>query len=127
MGPRPSHPPPASCRKTLREALPTLARMPSIESKLQPTSDAFAANRASMLAQIERVRSAERRAVDTSAASRARFEKRGQLLPRERLSVLLDPGTPFLELCTLAGLGMDVPDVDASVPGAVGSSPASAT
>jgi geranyl-CoA carboxylase beta subunit len=36
----------------------------------------------------------ERRTADKSAASRARFEQRGQLLPRERLALLLDPGTP---------------------------------
>ena len=39
------------------------------------------------------------------------------MLPRERLSLLLDPGTPFLELSTLAGLGLDNPDQEKSVPG----------
>ena len=36
-------------------------------------------------------------------AKREKFAKRGQLLPRERLQNLLDPGAPFLELSTLAG------------------------
>jgi geranyl-CoA carboxylase beta subunit len=63
------------------------------------------------------VRTYEQRSVDKSAASRERFEKRKQLLPRERVALLLDPGTPFLELSTLAGLGLDVPDLDKSVPG----------
>ena len=38
-------------------------------------------------------------------------------MPRERLSLLLDPGTPFLELSTLAGLGLDQKDLAKSVPG----------
>ena len=39
------------------------------------------------------------------------------MLPRERLALLLDPGTPFLEISSLAGLGLDNPDLDKSVPG----------
>ena len=92
--------------------------MALIESKLSPAGQSFAANSAGMLALIDRVRRCERRAADKSAASRERFEKRGQLLPRERVSLLLDPGAPFLELCSLAGLGLDNPDLDQSVPGA---------
>ena len=91
--------------------------MAHIESKLLAGSDSFKANRDGMLALIQRVRACEQRSVDKSAASRERFEKRSQLLPRERVSLLLDPGTPFLELCTLAGLGLDNPDLDKSVPG----------
>jgi len=91
--------------------------MAIIESTVSPGSDAFKANREGMLALIGRVRGCERRAIDASGKSRERFEKRGQLLPRERLSLLLDSGTPFLEISSLAGLGMDQPDLDKSVPG----------
>jgi len=91
--------------------------MSTIESTIAPGSEAFQANRAGMLELIQRVRLYEQRSVQKSAASRPRFEKRQQLLPRERLSLLLDPGTPFLELSTLAGLGLDNPDLDKSVPG----------
>jgi geranyl-CoA carboxylase beta subunit len=91
--------------------------MAFIESTIAPGSEAFAANRAGMLELIRRVREYEQRSVAKSAESRPRFEKRQQLLPRERLSLLLDPGTPFLELCTLAGLGLDSADLDKSVPG----------
>ena len=101
---------------TLRAFTHSVA-MAQIESNLSPSSEAFLANRDGMLALIERVRTYQRRTVEKSAASRARFEKRGQLLPRERLSLLLDPGTPFLELSPLAGLGLDNPDLDKSVPG----------
>lgn len=91
--------------------------MATIESTISPGSEAFQANRDGMLALIERVHGCERRSVATSAKSRERFEKRGQLLPRERLSLLLDPGTPFLEISSLAGLGLDNPDLEKSVPG----------
>ena len=91
--------------------------MSHIDSTLSVNSDTFQANRSGMLALLDRVRTYEQRSVDKSAASRERFEKRKQLLPRERVALLLDPGTPFLELSTLAGLGLDVPDLDKSVPG----------
>jgi geranyl-CoA carboxylase beta subunit len=91
--------------------------MPQIESTLSLSSPAFAVNRDHMLALLDKVRLYEQRARDKSAASRERFEKRQQLLPRERLALLLDPGAPFLELSTLAGFGLDTPDPDKSVPG----------
>jgi Acetyl-CoA carboxylase, carboxyltransferase component (subunits alpha and beta) len=91
--------------------------MSIIESNVSPGSEAFQANRAGMLALIDRVRGYEKRSIATSGKSRERFEKRGQLLPRERLSLLLDPGTPFLEISALAGLGLDNPDLEKSVPG----------
>ncbi|RZI72901.1 MAG: acyl-CoA carboxylase subunit beta [Variovorax sp.] len=91
--------------------------MAIIESTVSPGSEAFEANRTGMLALLERVRGYEKRSITTSGKSRERFEKRGQLLPRERLSLLLDPGTPFLEIGSLAGLGLDNPDLDKSVPG----------
>lgn len=91
--------------------------MAVIESTLSPGGEAFQSNRAGMLALIERIRGIEARTVQASAASRERFQKRGQLLPRERLALLLDPGTPFLELSTLAGYCLDNPDPEKSVPG----------
>jgi len=40
------------------------------------------------------------------AQARARHVARGKLLPRERIDLLLDPGTPFLEFSPLAAHGM---------------------
>ena len=91
--------------------------MAQIESTISVSSPAFAANREQMLALLTQVRAYEQRTQAKSAASRERFEKRQQLLPRERLSLLLDPGAPFLEFSTLAGLGLDTPDLARSVPG----------
>ena len=42
----------------------------------------------------------------TSEKSRDRFAKRKQLMPRERIALLLDRGAPFLELMPLAGYRM---------------------
>ncbi len=91
--------------------------MALIESTISPSAAAFQSNRSGMLALIDRLRSIEARTVKASEASRERFEKRGQLLPRERLALLLDPGAPFLELSTLAGVGYDSPDPEKSVAG----------
>ncbi|MCL4675773.1 MAG: acyl-CoA carboxylase subunit beta [Pararhodobacter sp.] len=62
-----------------------------------------AGNRAAMMSALATVE-AVRDAVEAAAeASRGRYEKRGMLLPRDRLALLLDPGAPFVELCPYAG------------------------
>ncbi|RON89183.1 geranyl-CoA carboxylase subunit beta [Pseudomonas fluorescens] len=77
--------------------------MPQIQSQLDPHSEAFARNCAAMLAAIEHVQQLEQNLLNKAAEAKAKFDKRGQLLPRERLNLLLDPGAPFLELASLAG------------------------
>ncbi|RON63808.1 geranyl-CoA carboxylase subunit beta [Pseudomonas fluorescens] len=77
--------------------------MAQIQSQLDPHSEAFARNRAAMLAAIEQVQQLEQNLLNKAAEAKAKFDKRGQLLPRERLNLLLDPGAPFLELASLAG------------------------
>jgi geranyl-CoA carboxylase beta subunit len=91
--------------------------MAILESTISPSSAAYKANRDGMLALITRMRALEDRTRAASAAARDRFHKRGQLLPRERVALVLDPGSPFLELSTLAGYMFDVPDADKSIPG----------
>lgn len=64
---------------------------------------AFAVNAAAMQAALDGVL-AVRAAVEAAAEGvRARYAKRGQLMPRDRLALLLDPGAPWLELCPYAG------------------------
>lgn len=92
--------------------------MTLLTSTLAVSSAQFAADARATLALLERVRSIEKRTHDRSAASRERFTQRGQLLPRERVGLLLDPGAAFLELCTLAGYCRDKPDPERSVAGA---------
>src|ERR1700751_580073 len=91
--------------------------MALIENTIATSGDAFKANRDGMLALIARMRALEERTRTASAAAKDRFHKRGQLLPRERVALVLDPGSPFIELSTLAGYMFDVPDPDKSVPG----------
>jgi len=91
--------------------------MAQLDTQLLPSNENFQANRQGMLDLLAQVRACEQRTVQKSAASAERFAKRQQLLPRERLALLLDPGTPFLELSTLAGLGLDQKDLGQSIPG----------
>ena len=79
-----------------------MTSMAILESTLTPSSEAYKANRAGMLALISRMRALEDRTRAASAGAKDRFHKRGQLLPRERVALVLDPGVPFIELSTLA-------------------------
>ena len=87
------------------------------ETSINSVDAAFAANRARMLAQLDEARALERRTAERSAAAKPLFDKRGQLLPRERIALLLDPGAPFIELSALAGYTFDTPDPEKSIPG----------
>src|ERR1700742_672486 len=91
--------------------------MTVLESTIAPSSEVYRANRVGLLALIERMRALEGRTRADSAVAKDRFHKREQLLPRERVALVLDPGSPFIELSTLAGYMFDVADADKSVPG----------
>ena len=91
--------------------------MPVIQSTLDTAGEAFQRNRAHMLGLVERLRTLEARARDASARAKPLFDKRGQLLPRERIARLLDAGAPWLDLSSLAGYLHDTPDPEASIPG----------
>jgi len=80
--------------------------MSTLGSLLNPKSTAFQANANRMAERLAEVRTLEAKVVAESASKRDKFERQGQLLPRERVSRLLDRGSGFLELSTLAGLGM---------------------
>src|ERR1700752_4581286 len=84
--------------------------MAIIENTIATGSAAYKANRDGMLALIARLRALEDRTRTASAAAKDRFHKRGQLLPRERVALVLDPGSPFPELSALAGYMFDVLD-----------------
>ena len=92
--------------------------MPVLSSRIDPDSAAFASNREHMLRLLAEVRALEQRTRERSAQSRPMFDKRGQLLPRDRIALLLDPGSSVLELSALAGFGLDHPDPAKCVPGA---------
>ncbi len=87
-------------------------------SKIDTTSETFAANRVEMLARVDELHKLKDRAKQLSARRRPRFEERGQLIPRERVARLLDPGMPYLELYGLANYLVDTDDREKSIPGA---------
>ncbi|KPU99566.1 acetyl-CoA carboxylase carboxyltransferase subunit [Variovorax paradoxus] len=91
--------------------------MSTIESAIDRQSEAFQAQRQQMLALIDNFRDLEGRVRDTSNAMESRFRERRQLLPRERVSLLLDRGSPWLELSTLAGLRLHDDDGEKNVLG----------
>jgi geranyl-CoA carboxylase beta subunit len=84
--------------------------LPPFFSRVVAGSESFEANRKAMLALVGEVRELEERVRRHSAKIKPRFDKRGQLLPRERIARVLDRGAPFLELSSLAGLGMHEDD-----------------
>ncbi|WP_119420180.1 acyl-CoA carboxylase subunit beta [Desertibaculum subflavum] len=92
--------------------------MPAFESRIDTNSDDFRKNREQMLALIAEFRGLEQKVRDRSNGQKDRFRKRGQLLPRERIALLLDKDSPWLELGTLAGLGMHDDDGKDDVLGA---------
>ena len=81
--------------------------MAQIVSKIDIRSKEFADNRAAMQPLVDDLRlTLQRNAAGGSAAARDKHSKAGKLLARERISVLLDPGSPFLELSGLAAQGV---------------------
>ena len=91
--------------------------MAKLLSSISSTSETFQANRSGMLTLLEEIAQIEGRTRAASERSRKRFEDRHQLLPRDRVALLLDPGRPFIELSKLAGFGLDHADPEKSVAG----------
>ena len=90
--------------------------MSAFVSRINTTSDQFAKNKEDLLKLVEKMRALEKRAEAKSELRRPIFNKRGQLSPRERLSALLDPGLPFLELYNMASYLVDDPDPETTIP-----------
>ncbi len=81
--------------------------MPIIETKLNARSADFQANAAAMRALVDDLKAqVDKVGLGGGEAARKKHMDRGKLLPRVRVQMLLDPGTPFLEVAPLAALGM---------------------
>jgi 3-methylcrotonyl-CoA carboxylase beta subunit len=81
--------------------------MPTLTSATSAADPRFEQNDADQRALVADLR--ERLAVAAAGGperSRQRHVSRGKLLPRERIDVLLDEGSPFLEIAPLAATGM---------------------
>ena len=91
--------------------------MAVFKSKININSESFKENRAEMLTLIDKLNELNSRAPKISASKKPKFDKRGQILPRERLARLLDPGMPYLEIGNIAGYMLDTQDEEKSIPG----------
>jgi len=88
--------------------------MSVLQTQLNARSADFQANAAALREQVQDLAvQLAKVAAGGGEASRAKHVARGKLPPRERVQMLLDPGTPFLELAPLAALAM-YPDRDGS-------------
>ena len=82
----------------------------ALPTTIDPRSATYEANRASMQALLDKVLDAQARVLEGGGdAAVARHRERGRLLARERVDLLLDRDSPFLELSALAGWGTDDP------------------
>ncbi|GJL95114.1 MAG: acetyl-CoA carboxylase carboxyltransferase subunit [Hyphococcus sp.] len=91
--------------------------MTVFKSRINKNSDTFQQNHADMTVLIEKLTELNARAPRISAKRKDRFEARGQLLPRERLARLLDPGSPYFEIGNIAGYLQDTQEEEKSIPG----------
>ncbi len=81
--------------------------MTILESKLNPRSEDFKSNAAMMQSLVGDLRAKVAKIAEGGGeAARAKHLARGKLLPRERVHMLLDAGTPFLEFSQLAAYNM---------------------
>jgi acetyl-CoA carboxylase carboxyltransferase component len=94
--------------------------MTVLKTAVDPSSPEYAANRAALLEQIATVEAEHAKAVAGGGQKYVdRHHKRGKLLVRERIELLIDPGSHFLELSPLAAWGSDY-TVGASVVTGIG-------
>jgi acetyl-CoA carboxylase carboxyltransferase component len=91
-----------------------------LRTNVDPSTPEYAANREALLHKIAELDAEHAKAVAGGGAKYvARHHARGKLLARERIELLLDPGSPFLELSPLAAWGSEY-TVGASVVTGVG-------
>ena len=83
-----------------------------LHSTIEPNSSDFARNSEAMRALVAELRQKlDAVAGGGGKVSRARHTSRGKMLARQRVDLLIDPGTAFLELSPLAAYGLYGGDV----------------
>jgi 3-methylcrotonyl-CoA carboxylase beta subunit len=81
--------------------------MAVLASRLNPRSEEFRAQAAAMRELVDDLHAKLAQvAQGGDVEARAKHAGRGKLLPRERVEMLLDPDTPFLEIAPMAAFGM---------------------
>lgn len=89
--------------------------MGTLRTTADPTAPGYAANTAAQRALVDELRDRLRTAaLGGPEAARERHVARGKLLARERIDVLLDEGSPFLEIAPLAAHGVYPDDAPAA-------------
>src|SRR5215813_2415075 len=84
--------------------------MPVLHSTVDPHGKVFADNRTAMLERIAELDAAQTQALAGGGERYTqRHHARGKLLARERIELLVDRDTPFLELMSVAAYGSDYP------------------
>jgi len=92
-----------------------------IRSAIDRQSELYRANYAAMSTAVNRLRTELKRSTEGGGEKYVqRHLQRGKLLPRERVEMLLDEGSYFLEIAPLAGIGMDDEIPGARVIGGIG-------
>ena len=95
--------------------------MRRIKSIADLQSETFKTNYAAMSAALEKLRAELRRSTAGGGEQYVKRHKdRGRLLPRERIELLLDEGSYFLEIAPLAGIDIDGEHIGAGVIGGIG-------
>ncbi|MDQ1178950.1 acyl-CoA carboxylase subunit beta [Rhodococcus sp. SORGH_AS_0301] len=89
--------------------------MTTLTSRLDSSGNAYVSAADTMIAKLSEVETEHAKALGGGGEKYvARHRGRGKMTPRERIEMLVDPDSPFLELCPLAAWGTDFP-VGASV------------
>jgi acetyl-CoA carboxylase carboxyltransferase component len=84
--------------------------MTILATQLDPSSESYRENRRDMLAKLEALDGEHGKALDGGGPKYVeRHRKRGKLLARERIELLIDPDSAFLELSPLAAWGTEYP------------------
>jgi acetyl-CoA carboxylase carboxyltransferase component len=82
--------------------------MTTLQSTLDPKGDAYADAASAAASRLEEIDAELARALAGGGAKYVqRHHDRGKLTARERIELLVDPDSPFLELCPLAAYGSD--------------------
>jgi 3-methylcrotonyl-CoA carboxylase beta subunit len=86
--------------------------MPVLKTAINPATEEFKANARAMQALVQDLAAKRAEiAIGGPQKLRERHVARGKLLPRDRVTGLIDPGTPFLELSQLAAFGQYSGDI----------------
>ncbi|KAJ3285403.1 Acetyl-coenzyme A carboxylase carboxyl transferase subunit beta 2 [Rhizoclosmatium sp. JEL0117] len=99
----------------------TVYHYPPIPQLTQPSNETTEENRNEMLSLCRKLKEKLNEATGQgSQKDLKRHVSRGQLLARDRVELLLDPDSPFLELLPLAGLGIDGMTLGGSIVAGIG-------